>query len=178
MRGSAMGLSLFTGAGLGGEFVVDRPLIRLRMMTLGSAIDPSSFTLLSPNMLVVIELSRSPRILGKLCAVRAAEAEGCAAFVVADDEAGATRVDVVFELEELSDAPPTDSTEVLAVWDDVDAFETTGCGKLCSDPHNFLILGKVSEECAAVFVREGGAFIAERFVVFCCCCFAVVLVVA
>lgn len=139
--------------------MVDRPLIRLCMMILGSANDPSSFTLLSPNMLVLTELSRRPRIRGKLCVVRVAEAEESAISVVADDEAEATCVDVVFELDDLSDAPPTGATAVLVVWDDGDVFATTGCGKLCSDPHNFLILGKLSEECAAVFVREGGGFV-------------------
>lgn len=66
MRGSAMGLSLLTGAGLG-ESVFDRPPMRLCMMTLGSADDPSSFTLFSPNIVVVTELLRRPRNPGNFC---------------------------------------------------------------------------------------------------------------
>jgi len=193
MRGSAMGLSLLTGIGLG-ESVLVRPLIRLFMMIFGSAEDPSCFTLFSPNMVVVTELLRRPTGWGKLCtvphnflilgkgfsrertfgsywdgegrAVRLLEllpfegslveisplflsvgpfTEDAAILVTAGDDGGAASFDGVLELD-----------FELGLWYAF-AGGTIGWGKLCTAPHNFLILGKgFSRERTFGSYRGGG----------------------
>lgn len=65
MRGSAIGLSFFAGVRLVDCMLAWLLVIPFTRM-LGSAVDPFSFTWLSPNMLVVTELFKRPRIRGKL----------------------------------------------------------------------------------------------------------------
>jgi len=109
MRGSAMGLSLLTGAGLG-ETVVDRPPMRLCIMTLGSADDPSSFTLFSPNIVVVTGLLRiRPRNPGNFC-----------------------------DTDEAEEAVVAVEAAILVVLMETASVDGAGWGKLCIDPHNFL----------------------------------------
>jgi len=144
MRGSATGLSLLTGFFLGDGIVSFMPLMRLCIMILGSAEDPSSFTLFSPNMVVVTELLRSPW----------------------------NPIFVGVDVDELRAAGFVPAEELIVfVADGGGGFSwTVGCGRLCIDPHNFLILGKLWR--ADPLVREGGGYVAaapclEKLVEFC-----------
>jgi len=137
MRGSAMGLLLLTGTGFG-ETVVDRPPMRLCIMTLGSADDPSSFTLFSPNIVVVTALLRiRPRNRGNFCATddeeEAVAAAEPAILVLVLVETASVDGEFGFEFE---------------LW----FFGAAGWGKLCNDPHNLLT------ELDDGFVRVVGGF--------------------
>lgn len=46
----------------------------------------------------------------------------------------------------------------LAMTDEEGACSAAGWGKLCIEPHNFLILGKLWEDDVVVLVSEGGGF--------------------
>lgn len=116
MRGSATGLSLLTGFFFGFGTVSCAILIRLCMMMLGSADDPSSFTLFSPNMVVVTELLRKPWI--PIFVGVDVDEEFEAGISVAED------VFIVFFVDDRGGG---------FVWGD-------GCGRLCIVPQNFLIL--------------------------------------
>ena len=98
MRGSAIGLSLLIGVELEERLLVWLLLMLLFMITLGSA-DPSSFvvTWYSPNILVVTELLRRPRILGKLFDDDEIEEEDAVEVVVVTMDAGAAGVEGVLE---------------------------------------------------------------------------------
>lgn len=127
MRGSAMGLLLFGGTRLEEEGVLARLilLIRLFKMTFGSATDPSSFTLVSPNMVFVTELFNELFINPRN--PMAAELAAPATFNDADDKVEGSSIVV-------------ESDVVLA-----DPLGAAGCGILCIDPHIFFIrLGAVA----------------------------------
>lgn len=135
MRGSAMGLLLLTGTGLG-ETVVDRPPMRLCIMTLGSADDPSSFTLFSPNIVVVTALLRiRPRNPGNFCATD-------------DEEEAVAAADAAILVLVLVETASVDGEFEFELC----FFGAAGWGKLCNDVHNFLT------ELDDGFVRVIGGF--------------------
>mmetsp|Transcript_72 Transcript_72/g.176 ORF Transcript_72/g.176 Transcript_72/m.176 type:complete len:493 (-) Transcript_72:401-1879(-) len=145
MRGSAMGLSLFTGAGL--EY--SGSTMRFCMMTFGSADDPSSLTLFSPNMVVVTELFKMswiPIIVG-------ADVD----FVSAD-VGGA--LESAFRLE----SSPSAALDVFVAEGGGDFIWGDGCGKVCTDPHNLLNLGKLWDDCGAEPLFREGEGVADAVV--------------
>lgn len=135
-------------------------------------------------MLVVIELLRNPRICGKLDDDDGDEiGEVDKAVILFVDfvalDTGAFSVEGVLEFELLVKVPRGGTLVVLGTLDEEDAIGTSGWGKLCIEPHNFLILGKLLEDLGALFVRSGGGC-AENTVVasavivcICFCCLSV-----
>jgi hypothetical protein len=125
MPGSAMGLSLLIGTGLQ-ESVFSRlpPLIRLFIITFGSADDPSSLTLFSPKMVWVTELLRMP-----LIPADTTEESGVAIVFLEDGDVDTASVDDILE-----------SEVSLALGGEEDICGDAGWGKFRMDPHNLPIL--------------------------------------
>lgn len=112
-------------------------------------------------MLVVIELLRNPRICGKLVDDDDDEIGGVdkAAILFVDFvtlDTGAFSVEGVLAFELFVKKPRGGALVVLGMLGEEDACLTSGWGKLCIEPHNFLILGKLLEGSVVLFVRSGG----------------------